>query len=133
MYDGGIWSVSNTGDAQYRVMGDLGNSSYYIDDSCTTPYWHNPSNSVIPIQMARGYFTVAGTTKYYKPTGTPFLGSTAKFYARRGTLVSGVRTCIELTSPTYSDDITEFAATYFTNVIETAPPTFTTPFTIVAR
>jgi hypothetical protein len=133
MYDGGIWNIYNTGDSLYRIMGDLSYSGYYIDDSCTTPYWYNPSNSASPIQMARGYFTLAGTTKYFKPTGTPFLGSTAKFYARRGALVSGVRTCIEITSATYSSEVTEFAASYFTNVIETAPPTFTMPFTIVAK
>ena len=133
MYDGDIWSVSNTGDAQSSIMGDLNNSGYYIDSSCTTPYWRNPSNSVTPIQMARGYFTVAGTTKYYKPTGTPFLVSTAKFYARWGALLNGTRACIEITNSVDSEAVAEFAAIYFTNVVETTPPTFTMPFTIVAR
>ena len=133
IHDGGIWHLQNTGDTQYQIYGDLNNSGYYVDTSCTTPYWSNPGNSVIPIQMARGYFTVAGTTKYYKPTGTPFLGSTAKFYARWGALVSGVRTCIEITSATEREAVAEFAAAYFTNVVETTPPTFTAPFTIVAK
>ena len=133
IHDGGIWHLQNTGDTQYQIYGDLSYFSNFVDSSCVTPYWGNPSNSVNPIQMARGYFTVNGTTKYYKPTGTPFLGSTAKFYSRRGTVVNGVRTCIEITSATYSDDVAEFATTYFTNVVETTPPTFTMPFTIVAK
>jgi hypothetical protein len=83
--------------------------------------------------MARGAVTVSGTTKYYKPSGVPFLGSTAKFYSRRGTVVNGVRECIEVTNSVDSDTVTEFATTYFTNVVETTPPTFTMPFTIVAR
>jgi hypothetical protein len=133
MFDGGIWTLQNTGDAQYRVSGDLSSTSKYIDSSCVTPYWTAPGGSALPIQMARGAVTVSGTTKYYKPSGVPFLGSTAKFYSRRGTVVNGVRECIEVTNSVDSDTVTEFATTYFTNVVETTPPTFTMPFTIVAK
>jgi hypothetical protein len=133
MYDGGIWMLNNIGDAQYRISGELSSTSKYIDSSCVTPYWTAPGGSALPIQMARGAVTVSGITKYYKPSGTPFLGSTAKFYSRRGTVVNGVRECIEVTNSVDSDTVTEFATTYFTNVAETTPPTFTMPFTIVAK
>jgi hypothetical protein len=80
--------------------------------------------------MARGVRTVAGTTKYYKPSGAPYLGSTSRFYSRQGAIVNGVRECVEITD---SVAVAEFAATYFTDVVEVTPPAYTAPFMIVAK
>lgn len=133
MYEGGIWTLWNVSNLEYRIQGDLGPSGKYIDSSCVTPYWGAPGDFPNLIQSARGAVTVSGTTKYFKPTGTAFLGSTLKFYARWGVLVNGTRACIEVTSSQYSDTVSEFATTYFTNVVEVSPPAFTAPFTIVSK
>ena len=133
MFEGGIWQLSNTGYNQYQIQGDLNHSYYYVDSSCVTPYWFSPGGFSGLLQSARGAMTVSGTTKYFKPTGTPFLGSTMKFYGRRGVLVDGVRACIEITNSVDSWSVLEFATTYFTDVVEVTPPAFTAPFTIVAK
>ena len=133
MFEGGIWQLSNTGYNQYQIQGDFYPSGSYIDSSCVTPYWGAPGGFSGLLQSARGAMTVSGTTKYFKPTGTPFLGSTMKFYGRRGVLVDGVRACIEITNSVDSWSVLEFATTYFTDVVEVTPPAFTAPFTIVAK
>ena len=130
MFEGGIWQLSNTGYNQYQIQGDFYPSSSYIDSSCVTPYWEAPGGFSGLLQSARGAMTVSGTTKYYKPSGTPFLGGTSKFYRRQGAVVGGVRECVEVTD---SDTVADFAATYLTNVVEVTPPPFTAPFTIVAK
>ena len=133
MFEGGIWQLSNTGYNQYQIQGEFYPSGSYIDSSCVTPYWTAPGGFSGLLQSARGAMTVSGTTKYFKPTGTPFLGSTMKFYARQGVRVDGVRACIEVTNSVNSDFVSDFAITYFTDVIEVTPPEFTAPFTIVAK
>ena len=133
MFEGGIWQLSNTGYNQYQIQGDFYPSGSYIDSSCVTPYWGAPGGFSGLLQSARGAMTVSGTTKYFKPTGTPFLGSTMKFYGRRGLLVDGVRACIEITNSVDDWSVLEFATTYFTDVVEVTPPAFTAPFTIVAK
>ena len=133
MYEGGNWTLQNTGFIEYRIMGELRPTGNYIDNSCVTPYWSAPLEFPGLLQSARGARTVSGTTKYFKPTGTPFLGSTLKFYSRRGELVNGVRACIEVTNSVDSEAVSEFAASYFTAVTEVTPPAYTAPFTIVAR
>ena len=130
MYEGGIWTLQNTGYAEGNINGELNFKSSFTDSSCATPYWEAPNQSAVLNQMARGAMTVSGTTKYYKPSGTPFLGGTSKFYRRQGAVVGGVRECVEVTD---SDTVADFAATYFTNVVEVTPPPFTAPFTIVAK
>ena len=131
MYEGGIWTLQNTGEIETTLItGVMDASTKFSDSSCVTPYWKAPSQFAGLIQMARGVRTVSGTTKYYKPSGTPYLGSTSKFYSRQGSIVNGVRACVEITD---SDQVAEFAATYFTNVVEVTPPPFTAPFTIVAN
>ena len=133
MFEGGIWTLQNTGYIESLTDGELNASSRYIDSSCVTPYWNAPSQFAGLIQAARGARTVSGVTKYYKPSGTPFLGSTSKFYSRQGAVVDGVRACVEITSSVDSEAVAEHAVTYFTNVVEVTPPTFTAPFTIVAK
>jgi hypothetical protein len=131
MYEGGIWTLQNTGEIESPpIVGELDISSKFSDSSCVTPYWKAPSQFAGLIEMARGVRIISGTTKYYKPSGTPYLGSTSKFYSRQGSIVNGVRACVEITD---SDQVAEFAATYFTNVVEVTPPPFTAPFTIVAK
>ena len=130
MYEGGIWTLQNTGYAESDINGELNSKSSFSDSSCVRPYWEAPSQFTGLIQMARGAMTVSGTTKYYKPSGTPFLGGTSKFYRRQGAVVGGVRECVEVTD---SDTVADFAATYFTNVVEVTPPPFTAPFTIVSK
>ena len=133
MFEGGIWHLQNTGYPEYRITGDMNTSGKYIDSSCLTLYWTSVGEFPDLIQSARGAVTISGTTKYFKPTGTPFLGSTRKFYARWGVLVNGTRSCIEVTNSVNSDAVSEFATTYFTDVVEVTPPAFTAPFTIVAK
>ena len=130
MYEGGIWTLQNTGYTESDINGELNSKSSFSDSSCVIPYWEAPSQFTGLIQMARGAMTVSGTTKYYKPSGTPFLGGTSKFYRRQGAVVGGVRECVEVTD---SDTVADFAATYFTNVVEVTPPPFTAPFTIVSK
>jgi hypothetical protein len=129
LFEGGNWALTNTNE-YWKVSGDLNTSGWFSDSSCLNPYWMSPSNSSLQVPQARGFFTSAGTTKYFKPTGTPFLGSTSKFYSRNGAAVNGVYPCREETN---SGSIAEFVSIYFTAVVETTPPTFTAPFTIVAK
>jgi hypothetical protein len=133
MFEGGIWTLQNTGYTESLIDGELNSSSRYIDSSCVSPYWSAPSQFAGLIQAARGAMTVSGTTKYYKPSGAPYLGSTSKFYRRQGAVIDGVRACIEITSSVDSEAVSEHAVTYFTNVVEVTPPLFTAPFTIVAK
>jgi hypothetical protein len=133
-FDGGIWSLSNTTDNQYKVYGDLIASAFHTESTCSSPFWYAPTQSATLVSQARGNYTLTGITKHYKPTGIPFLGSTTRFYARYGAWVNGVGTCIEITNnPSYANTAQLFATTYFTTVVETTPPTFTAPFTIVAK
>ena len=133
-FDGGIWSLSNTTDNQYKVYGDLTASAFHTESTCSSPFWYAPTQSAILVSQARGNYTLTGITKHYKPTGIPFLGSTTRFYARYGAWVNGVGTCIEITNnPSYANTAQLFATTYFTTVVETTPPTFTAPFTLVAK
>jgi hypothetical protein len=130
LYEGGNWALTNTNES-WKVSGDLNTSGWFSDSSCLNPYWTSPSNSSLQVPQARGFFTSAGTTKYFKPTGTPLLGGPAsKIYSRNGAAVNGVYPCREETS---SGSISEFVSIYFTAVVETTPPAFTAPFTIVAK
>jgi hypothetical protein len=128
LHDDGIWNVSNSSNT-YRITGDLNDSGYFSDSSCVTPYWVAPGGSAIQVPQARGV-TTSGATKYFKSIGTPFLGPTSKFYSFSGAPINGVWQCAEQTA---SSTISNFRATYYTNVVETTPPTFTAPFTIVAK
>jgi len=129
MHDDGIWFVNNSS-SSYRISGDLSDSGYFSDSSCVTPYWVLPNSSAIQVPQARGVSTSSGVTKYFKATGAPFLGPTSKFYALSGSSNNGVWQCAEQTD---SSTVSYFRATYFTNVIETVPPAYTAPFTIVAK
>jgi hypothetical protein len=129
LHDGGIWILRNSLNDN-RIQGDLYNLGWYSDSSCATPYWVAPGNSSVQVAQARGFFTSSGNGKYLKPTGTPFLGPASKFYERNGAAVNGVQPCREVTN---SGSISEFVSIYFTAVVETTPPTFTAPFTIVAK
>jgi len=133
MFEGGIWTLQNTGYIESLINGELSSSSRYIDSSCVTPYWNAPSQFAGLIQAARGAMTVSGTTKYYKPSGTPYLGSTSKFYRRQGAVIDGVRACVEITSSVDSEAFADHAVAYFTAVTEVTPPAYTAPFTIVAK
>ena len=128
MYDDGIWNVSNSSNT-YRITGDLNESGYFSDSSCITPYWVAPGGSTIQVPQARGV-SLTGVTKFFKPIGTPFLGPTSKFYNLGGSPINGVWQCVEVTE---SGSVSRFRSAYFTNVAETTPPTFTAPFTIVAK
>jgi hypothetical protein len=129
MYDDGIWNVSNSSNTN-RITGDLNDSGYFSDSSCSTPYWVAPGGSTIQVPQARGFLTTSGVTKYFKSSGTPFLGPTSKFYNLGGSPINGVWQCVEVTE---SGSVSRFRSAYFTNVAETTPPTFTAPFTIVAK
>jgi len=129
MYDDGIWNVNNSS-STYRITGDLNDSGYFSDSSCVTPYWVAPGGTAIQVPQARGVLLSSGVTKYFKSSGTSFLGPTSKFYNLGGSPINGVWQCVEVTN---SDSVSRFRAAYFTNVVETTPPTFTAPFSIVAK
>lgn len=133
MYEGGIWTLQNTGYTESGIDGELNSKNLFSDSSCGTPYWEAPSQSAGLTQMARGSRTVSGSTKYFKPTGTPFLGSALSFFSRQGAVVNGLRECIEITNSSDSQAVADFAATYFTAVTVVTPPAYTAPFTIVAK
>jgi hypothetical protein len=129
VYDDGIWNVNNSS-STYRITGDLNDSGYFSDSSCVTPYWVAPGGTAIQVPQARGVLTSSGVTKFFKASGTPFLGPTSKFYNLGGSPINGVWQCVEITD---SGSVSRFRAAYYTNVVEATPPTFTAPFTIVAR
>jgi hypothetical protein len=129
MYDDGIWNVNNSS-STYRITGDLNDSGYFSDSSCVTPYWVAPGGTAIQVPQARGVLTSSGVTKFFKASGTPFLGPTSKFYNLGGSPINGVWQCVEITD---SGSVSRFRAAYYTNVVEATPPTFTAPFTIVAK
>jgi len=129
MYDNGIWFVNNYSVTD-QITGDLNVSEYFSDSLCVIPYWQAPGSSAIQVPQARGSLTSSGVTKYFKSIGTPFIGPSSKFYSLSGQPINGVWQCAEQTA---SSTVSYFRATYFTNVIETTPPTYSRPFTIVAK
>ena len=137
LYDGGIWSVEQ---GRNTLSGSLIKTNFYSDSSCTNPLMSNNSSndqSVNVSSMARGSNGDLANPKYYKATGTLISRSTTPNFGMIITRVNNawVGTCTASTAPAYQ---TEFPIsidnyTYLTAVVETTPPTFTAPFTIVAK
>ncbi len=133
IHEAGIWLVSNTVGPE-AIRGNLVVADKYTDSSCTKIMWVAPSSSALVIPSARGSFTISGSTKYYKTSGSPYLGSANMvIYARYGSPVNGIWQCIQLLAPAYSWDLDNHSKTYYTDVAEVTPPALTTPFTLVAK
>jgi len=135
IYDGGIWTLSNTSD--YQVTGALNMSSIYSDSSCSTPLAYNAnslSSSTSNPALRGVYRSSNGSAIGFKLTGTPFKGSTlAALYARAGTLSGGIRECVSSTNATYTSYFSEDVNLYFSPYVTVTVPTFTAPFTLVSK
>ena len=136
-YDGGIWSVEQ---GRNTLSGSLIQTRFYSDSSCTNPLMANNSSNDQPVNvssMARGSNGDLTKPKYYKATGSLISRSTTPNFGMIYTRVNNtwVGTCTPSSSPDYQIEypINADSYTYLTAVVETTPPAYTAPFTIVAK
>jgi hypothetical protein len=135
-YDGGIWTLYNRPSLNIGTDGTANTSSNTLNDeglfydaSCSLPFM-STDGLTNPVPQARGYVTFNGSRKYYKPTGSPFSGSSiTSFYTNR------FATCKSSSDASISGFIKEIkpSTTFYTNVTEVYPPSFLAPFTLVAK
>ena len=136
VFDGGIWTLTNTTDAQSQVRGALDMSTYFSDSACNEPLaYANLNSSGTSSPAFRGvYHPTNSTSVAFKLTGSPFLGSTLPVaYARYGPVVSGVRSCVASTNPTYTSYFEEFSTSYFSLYTTVTAPSFTGPLSYVQK
>ena len=131
LFEQGIWTISNT--AEYPLQGRLRTSGLFYDGSCSTPIWAAPNQQLV-IPAMRGVIPAFGSEKYVAPVGRPFLASSLPVvYGRFGPFVNADQTCVASTNQTYVADFAGYLGAHVTQTQNVTPPTFTAPFTLVAK
>lgn len=128
LFQGGVWIVHNNPAEGASIAGAISASGYFSDSRCSAPVFNAIAGS-LDVQTARGsYVSLDRGVIYLKPKGSPFRvpATTDLYFLNSKTNPSQ---CVSARS---WDN--EFVSTsYFIDVVETTPPTFDAPFTIVLK
>jgi hypothetical protein len=130
IFEGGLWEVVSYSNF---FNGGLSSSSFYSDNSCTTPLAEVREKQQ---SMARGWNGSTTDPKYWKSAGDSFLLTSKIVYGkvRSGTNPNYVYNCLPSDSTSFRDYFL-VEGDYFrlSAVTEVTPPAYTAPFTIVAK
>jgi hypothetical protein len=136
-YDGGIWMFSSS--PTLNIWGDtsLRNDSWmYWDNRCTQPFFSTPGGTNA-LPNARTFTQSSnGVRTYFKPTGSPFSGSslstwytTVGYGSPDGCKLS---TVIDAYNSSYTRDA-KSPSKFYTSVVQVNPPPYLAPFTLVLK
>lgn len=129
-FEQGIWTIHNI--AEYPLSGGLTTSGLYSDSSCANHIWSAPNLELL-IPSIRGVIPASGSQRYVAPVGKPFLPSELPVVYANMADINENYSCVSSTNPTYAARFQGYWLSYVTLVQNVTPPSFTTPFTIVAR
>ena len=136
-YDGGIWTISSS--PTLNISGDtsLNNDSFMFWDSrCTQPIYATPGSTNALVNARTFSQSSNGVRTYYKPTGSPFSGSslstwytTVGYGSPDGCKLS---TVIDAYNSSYTRDI-KSSSRFYTSVVQINPPPYLAPFSLVLK
>ena len=130
LHDGGLWTVSTWSN---EPGGGLGQSPFFSNSLCTS-ILAGVRDAVSP--MARGMGNDGNNkARYFKATGEQFMWKSRTVYAMIGTGVKGQETysCKSSSDSAFKNIYDDRADEPVREVLEVIPPTYTAPFTPVAK
>jgi hypothetical protein len=135
-FEDGVWRLENSMNiSSSGLSGAMQTSNLFSDSSCSSPLWLNPGGQVAQ-PLARGVHSSAtGIRTYVKPAGNPFLlASVSQVYAvtKIGIKPNIQTVCLPRSTGTEETE-DEYSNTWFTAVVETTPPAYTAPFSLVFK
>ena len=130
LHDGGLWTVSTWSN---EPGGGLGQSPFFSNSLCTS-ILAGVRDAVSPMARGMGY-DGNNKARYFKATGEQFMWKSRTVYAMIGTGAKGQETysCKPSSDSAFKDAFDKRDDEPVREVLEVIPPTYTAPFTPVAR
>jgi len=134
-YDGGVWSFSSSPTLNISGDGslDIGVRIFW-DSTCTNPIFKTSSGSNAAPQSRAHWDSSNGSRTYYKPSGSPFSGSSlSTFYTLAYTGTCKLSSYIDSNYDTrFSTDVKN-PSIFYTSVVQVNPPPYLAPFSLVLK
>jgi hypothetical protein len=131
LHEGGIWTISQGGNFPSGAI-SFADYPFYLDSSCNDSLVYAIS---VHQPMRRGWNEDTFNPKYFKENGSPFLRSSRLIY---GLIESGEEedltyTCTPSSDPNFNIYFRLRSDSHLVALTEVTPPSYTAPFTIVAK
>jgi hypothetical protein len=136
-YDGGIWTFSSSPTSNISGDRSLINKHMYWDNGCTQPFFSTPGGTNA-LSNARTFTedSVNGPRTYYKPTGSPFSGSSLSTWYTTVSYGSPIGCKLSTVIEAYYSGYTRDAKSpsiFYTSVVKVNPPPYLAPFSLVLK